>query len=86
MDNETRDYLEGHFVRLHARDDALKDSINVLQLQLTTKITRHDEQIFQHSVELDKIGQRGWQMLLGIATGAASLGWQGINAMFGKHH
>jgi hypothetical protein len=86
MDNETRDYLEGHFRTLYERHDSLKDALNGVQLQLTSKITKHEEQLSGHNREIEIFRQRSWQFVLGVLTGAASLLWNAANAMFGGRH
>lgn len=85
MDNETRDFLDDHFRTIYERQDALKDSLNDVRLTLTSKITRHEEQISQHDKDIDTIHSRSWQLVAGAMTGAASLAWHGINSFFGRH-
>jgi hypothetical protein len=86
MDNDTRDYLDSHFKTLYERHDALKDALNGVQLQLTSKTTRHEEQLSRHDKELDVFRQRTWQLALGIITGAVSLVWHAVNTLFGGRH
>jgi hypothetical protein len=86
MDNDTRDYLEKHFRTLYERHDALKDTLNGVHLRLASTITKHEEQLAGHAREIGLFRQRGWQFVLGIVTGAASLVWHAINATFGAKH
>jgi hypothetical protein len=58
MDNETRDFLDDHFKTIYERQDSLKDSLNDVRLQLTSKITKHEEQISQHEKDIGFIRSR----------------------------
>lgn len=86
MDNEARDYFDKHFKTLYERHDALKDALSGVQLQVTARVTRHEEQLSRQDKEISVLRERSWQLALGIITGAASLVWHAVNSLFGGRH